>query len=443
MMITTLTGLGHALAALIAIGFGPGQTAPSVERQAVLLPHSTIRAVLDTPALGGVSLRARTAACDTSARFSLTIDGRRVLLSPVSSTEWRRYQARLSLPSGRHVIALSYPADRSAARKPRYRSRLSLPSDRHTRAVSSGVGRPARQESCRRLIQVSDLALVPATAPLASPAPPPTDPPMWNSWSGDFSTGDLSQWTVLSTDALPGRITVGAAPGVAGAYAGRFEIGADDPSPDPTDPGQQRTEVRATQAQSRGYPGTEVWYGWSVYFPDPGFTTPTENPNQEHPQTFFTQWKRTGGHCGSPNTFFEVSSPTHPGFFLGVQGGINETDQGSSENCPGTVYHSYRLSNFTPGRWYDFVFHVKWSSDPAVGFVQVWIDGKNVLPKTYDATLYRDWDASSDYGVYLRQGELRIASPGNSSVLYIAGTRVGNNYTAVAPDFAASHQTGQ
>jgi hypothetical protein len=442
-MTATLTGLRQGLAALIAVGFGIGQAAPSLERRAVLLPRSTIRTVLNTPALAGVSLRARTAACDASARLSLTVDGRRVISSHVSSTEWRRYQARLSLPSGRHAITLSYPTNRNATRERRYRSPLPSPSGRYTRALSSHLGRSARHESCRQLIQVSDLALARAAPSLASPPAPPNDPPAGNSWSGDFSTGNLSQWTVLSTDALPGRITVGAAPGVADAYAGRFEIGANDPSPDPTDPGQQRTEVRATQAQSQGYSGSDVWYGWSVYFPDPGFTTPTENPNQAHAQTFFTQWKRTGGHCGDPNAFFEVSSPKHPGFYLGVQGGINETDQGSSENCPGTVYHSYRLGDFTPGRWYDFVFNVKWSSDPAIGFVQVWIDGSNVLPKTYCATLYRDWDASSDHGVYLRQGELRIASPGNSSVVYIAGTRVGISYTAVASDFGASDPRGQ
>lgn len=413
-MTATLTGLAHALAALIAVALGTGHTAPPVESRVVLLPHSTIRAVVDTPALAGASLRARTATCDASARLSLAIDGRRVLSRSVSSKHWRDYQVQLQLPSGRHTIALS-----------------------------SRVGRPPQEDPCRPLIQISDLALARATPSLASPAAPPTEPPAGNSWSGDFSTGNLSQWTVLSTDALPGRITVGAAPGVAGAYAGRFEIGADDPSPDPTDPGQQRTEVRATQAQSQGYSGSDVWYGWSVYFPDPGFTTPTQNPNQAHPQTFFTQWKRTGGHCGDPNAFFEVSSPKRPGFYLGVQGGINETDQGSSENCPGTVYHSYRLGDFTPGGWYNFVFHVKWSSDPTIGFVQVWIDGNNVLPKTYGATLYRDWDASSDYGVYLRQGELRIASPGNSSVVYIAGTRVGVSYAAVSSDFAASDRSGQ
>jgi hypothetical protein len=458
----TLKVLRPALATLIALGFGAGQNAAAFGRQLVVLPRGTTRVVLDTPALAGVSLRAKTSACDAGARLSLAIDGRGVLSTPVSSTRWRGYEARLSLPAGRHELSLSYVAGRPARGWRRYPARRLLPTGRHGVSISYRAGRPERPEFCRHLIHVSDLALVRAIPPshsgpaslaagstagspgsagtttAAAPGPPATASP----WSGDFSTGDLSQWTVLSSDALPGRITVGPAPGVADAYAGRFEIGADDPSPDPTDPDQQRTEVRATQAQSQGYPGSDVWYGWSVYFPDPGFTTPTENPNQTHPQTIFTQWKRTGGHCGSPNAFFEVSSPTHPGFFLGVRGGINQTNQGSSGNCPGTVYNSYRLGDFTPGRWYDFVFHVRWSSDLTLGFVQVWIDGVNVLPRTYEATLYRDWNETTDYGVYLRQGELRKASLGNSSALFIAGTHVGSSYSAVASDFAATNPIG-
>ncbi len=444
-MMITLRALGPALATLMALGFGAGREAAAFDRDVVLLPHGTVRVVLDTPALTGVSLRAKTSGCDAGARLSLAIDGREVLSTPVSSTRWRGYEARLSLPAGRHELSLSYAAGRPTRGRRRYPTRRLLLPRRQVVSISYRAGRPARQEFCRHLIHVSDLALVRAippshssTASSAAPAPPATASP----WSGDFSTGNLSQWSVLSSDALPGRITVGPAPGFPDAYAGRFEIGADDPSPDPTDPDQQRTEVRATQAQSQGYPGSGVWYGWSVYFPDPGFTSPTENPNQTHPQTIFTQWKRTGGHCGSPNAFFQVSSPTRPGFFLGVRGGINQTDQGGSDNCPGTVYNSYRLGDFTPGRWYDFVFHVRWSSDPMLGFVQVWIDGINVLPRTYEATLYRDWNEGTDHGVYLRQGELRKASPGNSSVLYVAGTHVGSSYSAVASDFAATDPIG-
>ena len=31
------------------------------------------------------------------------------------------------------------------------------------------------------------------------------------------------------------------------------------------------------------------------------------------------------------------------------------------------------------GRWHDFVFHARWSSDPAKGFSDMWVDGDQVL----------------------------------------------------------------
>src|SRR4030095_1864998 len=41
----------------------------------------------------------------------------------------------------------------------------------------------------------------------------------------------------------------------------------------------------------------------------------------------------------------------------------------------------------TPGRWHDFAVHVLWSRDPDKGFVEVWFDGEQVVPRTKTATL--------------------------------------------------------
>src|SRR4029079_875994 len=45
---------------------------------------------------------------------------------------------------------------------------------------------------------------------------------------------------------------------------------------------------------------------------------------------------------------------------------------------------------FTPGRWHDFAVHVLWSRDPAKGFVEVWFDGEQVVPRAITATLLDD-----------------------------------------------------
>ena len=41
---------------------------------------------------------------------------------------------------------------------------------------------------------------------------------------------------------------------------------------------------------------------------------------------------------------------------------------------------SLDLAPLLRGHWHDFVMHAKWSPDPAVAFLEMWIDGVNVLP---------------------------------------------------------------
>jgi hypothetical protein len=54
--------------------------------------------------------------------------------------------------------------------------------------------------------------------------------------------------------------------------------------------------------------------------------------------------------------------------------------------------------------WYEFNLFVKWSRQSDKGFVELWVDGLNVLPKTYHHTLDRD---SAPYSVYMKQGLYR------------------------------------
>jgi len=42
---------------------------------------------------------------------------------------------------------------------------------------------------------------------------------------------------------------------------------------------------------------------------------------------------------------------------------------------------------FTAGRWHDFAVHVLWSRDAEKGFVEVWFDGEQVVPRVKTATL--------------------------------------------------------
>ncbi len=62
------------------------------------------------------------------------------------------------------------------------------------------------------------------------------------------------------------------------------------------------------------------------------------------------------------------------------------------------------------GRWYDFVFGVRWSANPRVGWIELAVDGRVVIALTHTATLYRG------QGVYFKQGFYRAPYAGVSRV---------------------------
>jgi hypothetical protein len=78
--------------------------------------------------------------------------------------------------------------------------------------------------------------------------------------------------------------------------------------------------------------------------------------------------------------------------------------------------------------WYDFVFHVRWSSSSKKGLVELWEDGINVVPFTRIATLY------PGRGVYLKQGIYRTPQT-RPATIYVDGTRAGTGYPSVAAGF--------
>ncbi len=89
-----------------------------------------------------------------------------------------------------------------------------------------------------------------------------------------------------------------------------------------------------------------------------------------------------------------------------VRGGDLDSD------CQYEHYQLFVLYDIEQNRWYDHVLHVKWSSDPSVGFVEVWVNGVNVVPKTHAATLYTGQE------VYVKQGFYRGDSSLTTEIIH-------------------------
>jgi len=176
------------------------------------------------------------------------------------------------------------------------------------------------------------------------------------------------------------------------------------PADDPIGSSGERAEVLAGTGEGLG---TESWWSWSTYFGDD--FVPIANSSWN----IFTQWHHSG-LSGQSNAHFEVNTNTAPWTLqLRTFGGELDTNQAV-----------FPLGSFERNRWFDFVFHVRWAPD-ATGFVELWLNGEQVVPLTNTPTLY------FGQGVYLKQGFYRAES-NVTSVLYHDGMRRGQSYADVA-----------
>jgi hypothetical protein len=206
-------------------------------------------------------------------------------------------------------------------------------------------------------------------------------------WRGDAETGDLSQWSkvqMVSAD----RLQVVSAPLRQGRYAYRYEVRQGD---NPINASGNRAEAVYSPPEREG---SERYYGWSTLWPH-------DYPSYDTWQ-LFTQWHHLGS-SGSPPVELFVRGES---IFLRVSG-----------------LDVWRAP-LERGRWVDFTLRVKWSQDPAIGFVELWVDGKLALARTHRRTML-------DEGSILKQGLYRNSTIDATGVIYHDGMRIGHRLADV------------
>lgn len=221
-------------------------------------------------------------------------------------------------------------------------------------------------------------------------------------WRGDFETGNHSQWRAVQAKA-PNRITIQSKVVREGRYASRVEVRRGDNNVAGSGSGGERSELFIGTSTTGAVEGREQYWAWSTYFP-PDFDAPVGLWNA------FTQFHHSGT-TGQVNVQFAVDRQK---IELRVLGG----------NISSPSRRELVLAHLTKGRWYDFVFHVKWSSTRA-GFVEVWVNGLRVVKKSSMPTLY------TGQAIYLKQGYYR-RSHGETTVIYHDGMRRGSRLSDVA-----------
>ncbi len=198
-------------------------------------------------------------------------------------------------------------------------------------------------------------------------------------WKGDFETGDLGQYSSLQRVGAD-RLLVVQSPVRQGRYALKATVRQGD---DPINSSGNRNEL---VYEGREQEGAEYYYRWQVMFA-PDF------PSVRTWQVF-TQWHHEGC-CGSPPVEF---------FVYGEELRLTLTDSVTPWRA-----------KLERGVWQDFIFHVKWSPDPGVGFVELWHNGQLVLPRYLHATMY------PGDGIYLKLGLYRSDTVQPVGVVYHDG----------------------
>jgi hypothetical protein len=261
-------------------------------------------------------------------------------------------------------------------------------------------------------------------------------------WKGDFEAGaaslkgncyaGMNQWCHLD-EANASEITVVQDPVNQGKYAARFEVKYGDVVSGESDSRALMTGPETLWEDE----GSERWYRWQSMWP-------TDYVGQYPKWDQLSSWPSIYSNGGSvvewhhdANGAIETGSAP---LYIGANDNyiwLCLVNQATSE-CREHI----NLASLIRGHWHDIVLHAKWSSDPSVGFLDIWVDGVHVLPTHYCSNKYPGMRNYLIVGLY-RNGEIGDPSmkwangtnvygtDGTPGVVYLDGFIVGSSQAAV------------
>jgi uncharacterized protein (TIGR03382 family) len=204
-------------------------------------------------------------------------------------------------------------------------------------------------------------------------------------WRADFENGGTSQFNGNIQRVSADRLQVVTSPAGEGRYVLQATVQQGD---DPINASGNRAEVVHTQGEREG---DMYFYRFLVRF-DSKFPAPNT-------WQLFTQWHHTG-LTGSPPLEFVV------------RGEQLEFVHNSPANSTTT---RMTLGPLVRGQWQEFILQVKWSPDPAVGFVQVWRNRELKIARRSFATMF------PGQGIYMKAGYYRNDTIAQVGTLYLDG----------------------
>ena len=160
-----------------------------------------------------------------------------------------------------------------------------------------------------------------------------------------------------------------------------------------------------------------IWYGWSIYFPNPWPQPDYVGPNGRRLTTWdiISQFHAAGEFVGANPTCSISGYPNNdwsgqtllkawPALSMQVLG--TDLDASTWSGQTSKIYQTnkkFQLGTPTPGRWSDFVMRVIWDyrklpaqGGAGIGHIQLWMDGV----KYVDEAIQNCWKHSDGTGPY-------------------------------------------
>jgi hypothetical protein len=304
--------------------------------------------------------------------------------------------------------------------------RVSVPDDWNpiARAGRAGIGQWGADATPTTGYHLDNFTVdAPATVLWAGNAEQPAEQE-WASWcinNGDGTLANPGNGVLIPTGATSDRIQRSTF-AVQGTYSYRFQVQQDDHCGSPSK-AAVRSELgqdnpsRSTMLNRIFYENDDRWIAWQVYLP-------TDFPSDTSLWQEIAQWHQFAG--GGP--------PLEMGVTQGKFHLIRSTT---------TYYSDVDTEDVTPtaswpvvkGRWVKFTMHVKFSPNPAVGFVELYGDLatpgqiRQLLPKTPTWTMKKDANGNA-LRTHARIGIYRNASIPSPSTLYYDGYTVATTRAA-------------
>jgi hypothetical protein len=254
--------------------------------------------------------------------------------------------------------------------------------------------------------------------PAPSPGPSPTPPPVVSrvTFSCAF-TGSPSDCGFTEQAKAPGRASIVTSAVLNRLLAAAGHVtGRDGSNPVRlhTEPGDsnvagsldaERNDLALSQTATDCYEGREQWWAHSILFPDDYVDPP---PSTATTWTFATVFDFHNSNPGGGQANFQINAwpatATLPGRPTGLAFQVAYGDQATP------TVKSFPIGPVVRNAWYDFVYHVKWSSGPD-GTLIAWVNGAKKMDYS-GPTLY------PGQGCYLKLANYHTPFGKPSSVIH-------------------------